>query len=203
MAKRVLAVTAFFVFVLTGSMDSRAKDFALNEHAYGKKDAPVTMDEYQSLTCSHCADFTATVLPELEKRYVETGKMRIVFNDFPIDGHSLKASALAHCMPEDQFHPFVKVVFKNLKQWVFSKSPEDTLIQYAKLGGLDETKARACLKDPNILDALVARRAQAMEKHEINSTPTFIFNGGAEKLVGMRKLEEFTAVIDKLLAEKK
>lgn len=203
MKKHVLAAMALVLLMLSGSLSARAETSELQERSLGKKDAPVTVMEFASLTCTHCAEFTTQVLPELDKRYIATGKVRFVFHDFPLDGIALKASALAHCMPAEQFYPFINVLYKNLEQWAFSKTPEQTITQYAKLGGLSEDKAKACLQDTKILDALVAARTEAQDKYDINSTPTFIFNDGKEKLVGARKLEEFTAVIDKLLAAKK
>ena len=203
MTKLAWAATAAFVLMLSGTAAVHAEEAAIPERVLGKKDAPVTIQEFASLTCSHCAEFTVTILPELEKRYVDTGKVRFIFRDFPLDGIALKASAVAHCMPAEQFYPFVNVLYKNLEQWAFSKNPEQVLMQYAKLGGLAEEKAKACLQDPKKLDELVAARTAAQQKYDIDATPTFIFNDGKEKLVGAQKLEEFTAVIDRLLEAKK
>jgi protein-disulfide isomerase len=193
------AVLAAVVLVVGGSSALYAAAEAQTERALGKKDAPVLMEEYASLTCPHCADFTADVLPQIEKRYIETGKVRYVFHSFPIDGVALKASVLARCMPADQYYPFINVLYKNLKQWALSPSPEQTLIQYAKLGGLPDDKAKACLDDTKMLDTIVEEREEAQKKYDINSTPTFIFNGGKEKLVGALKLDDYTAVIERLL----
>ncbi len=169
----------------------------------GKEDAPVTLQEFASFTCSHCGAFKTNIFPEIEKKYIETGKLRYIFRDFPIDGIALKASALTHCMPDDQYYPLVKVLFKNMDQWAFGKTPEQTIIQYAKLGGLSEDKANACLKDTNLFDAIVAGRALGQEKYNITSTPTFIFNDGQEKIVGALKLEDYEAVIERLLDKAK
>jgi len=200
-----LARIAFFAAVLTfaGGAKLYAEESPLQEHALGKKDAPVVMEEYASLTCSHCADFTAKTLPELEKKYIEVGKLRYVFHPFPTDGVALKASVLAKCMPTEQYYPFISVLFKNLREWALSKSPEATIIQYAKLGGLPEEKAKACLEDTKIMDALVEERTRAERKYDIDSTPTFIFNRGEEKIVGAMKLDQYVEVIERLLKEKK
>lgn len=203
MAKHVLASAAIFALILLNGFGAHAENAGPNEYIKGHKDAPVVIEEYADLTCSHCADFTEKVLPELEKKYIETGKVRFVFHPFPLNGISLKATALAHCMPKDQYFAFLNVLFKNMKQWALNSKPEATIVQYAKLGGLAEDKANACLVDTKILDMLVAERTKAQEKYDISSTPTFIFNGGEDKLVGARSLEEFSAMIDKLLAKKK
>jgi protein-disulfide isomerase len=203
MKKPVLAAMALLILLLSGGVSAHTDDAAIPERVLGKKDAPITVQEFASLTCSHCADFYNTVMPELEKRYIETGKVRFIFRDFPLDGLSLKAAAIAHCMPAEQFYPFISVLYKNLTTWAFSDKAEQMLLQYAKLGGLDEAKAKACLQDTKKLDAIVAQRTEATEKYDINSTPTFIINDGQEKLTGARSVDEFAALFDKLLAAKK
>ncbi|MDD5585744.1 MAG: DsbA family protein [Alphaproteobacteria bacterium] len=203
MTKLSWALMAAVVLLFSGTSGLHAGEASLPDHVLGKKDAPVTIQEFASLTCSHCAEFTVDILPQIEKRYVETGKVKFIFHDFPLDGVALKAAAVARCMPAEQYYPFINVLFKNLQQWTLSKDPEKTIVQYAKLGGLPEEKALACIKDSKMLDALVAERTEAQRKYSIDATPTFVFNDGKEKLVGARKLEEFTAVIDRLLAEKK
>ena len=199
MSKLLYAVSALVIFI-SASAQAETK---VPERILGKANAPITVLEYVSFTCSHCADFTNTVLPELEKKYIETGKVRFILVDFPLDGSSLKAALLARCMPEEQFYPFVKVLFSNMKQWATSTNVEQTLLQYAKLGGLSEEKGKTCLKNTGHMDAIVAKRKAAGDKYEIDSTPTFIINDGKEKVVGLRKAEEFGAIFDKLLNAKR
>ena len=175
----------------------------LPDRVLGKADAPVVVEEYVSLTCSHCAEFYNKTLPELEPKYVDTGKVKFILRDFPLDGTALKAAVLARCMPEDMFYPFVKTVYKNLKEWATGENPEKTLIQYARLGGLSEDKAKACLADKSLQDAVLAERTTATEKMKIEATPTFIINYGAEKIEGGKTAAEFAAVLDRVLAKGK
>ena len=107
----------------------------------GKANAPITVDEFVSLTCGHCAHFYTTILPEIEKNYIATGKVKFILHDFPMDGIALKAAALAHCMPTEQYYPFINVLYKNQLAWAGAPKPEQVLIQYAKLGGLPEAEA--------------------------------------------------------------
>lgn len=186
------------LFLLVGGTASAE---TVPERILGKKDAPVTIEEFVSLTCSHCADFYMKILPELETKYVETGKIKLILRDFPLDGIALKASALARCMPEAQFYPFIKVLYANQAQWAFGGGADQKLMQYAKLGGLSGEKAQACLNDTTMLDALAAGREAAAKKYDIQSTPTFVLNGGARKLVGARPASDFAAEIDALLAK--
>ena len=173
------------------------------ERVMGKAEAPITVQEFVSLTCSHCAEFYTTVLPELEKRYVDTGKVRFILRDFPLDGPGLKAATLARCLPADQYYPFVNILYKNQMQWAVAPAPEQILIQYAGMSGLSADKAKACLANTALIDGIVAKRTEASQKYDINATPTFIVNDGAEKLVGSRTVDEFAAVLDRLLAAKK
>jgi protein-disulfide isomerase len=168
----------------------------------GKTDAPVTVEEFVSLTCPHCADFYNNVLPELEKKYVETGKVKFILRDYPLDGTALKAAALARCMPADEFYPFIKTLYKNQATWVGGDT-DNVLIGYVRLGGLDGDKAKACLNDDKMQDAVIAERTTLGAKFNIESTPTFVLNAGADTIVGVQSVATFEAAIDRLLAAKK
>ena len=176
---------------------------AATENFIGKANAPVTIVEYASLTCSHCADFYAQVMPEFEKRYIETGKVRFIYRDFPMDAIGLRAATLAHCMPSEQFYPFIKVLFNNQASWLRSPKPEDMLIRYAEMAGLPSEKARTCVTNTEIMDKLIATQTEATKKYDIAATPTFIINDGEEKVIGVRTIEDLGATIDKYLAKKK
>lgn len=187
------------VLLLFLALPALADDGAFPERSIGKKDAPIKVDEFISLTCTHCAHFYNDILPDLEKKYVDTGKVRIVMHDFPLDGLGLKIAALARCMPEDEYFPFVKVLYKNQMNWVASSDAEKIVTQYAKLGGLAEDKAKACLLDSKMQDQVVAERTDAQQKYSIASTPTFVINNGTEKIEGAQPVEKFSAIFDKIL----
>jgi len=175
----------------------------LSPHVLGKADAPVLMNEYVSLTCPHCAEFYTSVLPDLEKQYVDTGKVRIALHEFARDATDLKAFALARCMPDDEYFPFIGVLFGNQQAWIMAPDPDKILIQYAKLGGLSEDRAVACLGDTKTQDAIAAGVKEAQDKFGIQSTPTFLLSPGSEKIEGSQSAAEFAAKFDKLLAAKK
>ncbi len=175
----------------------------LKDHALGSDKAPLTIIEYASFSCSHCGTFYKEILPELEKKYIATGKVRFIYRDFPMNRYDLKAAALTSCMPSEQFYPFVKTLFGNTKTWLYNPKPEKVLLQFAALGGLSNEKAQACMDDEDLLDAFVERRTKAIEKYDIEATPTFIFNEGEDKIVGAVSINEFSAAIDKILAPKK
>jgi protein-disulfide isomerase len=191
--------------VLLASLSSAYADddARMSERYLGKPNAPVKVDEFVSLTCSHCADFYSNILPELEKRYVDTGKVRIIMHDFPLDGISLKAAAVARCMPADEYFPFVKTLYKTQMAWAFGPgNPEANMIRYASLGGLPEDKAKACANDAKLQEAIIAERTAAA-KYNVESTPTFIINDGAETIGGAQSVETFAAAFDRQLAAKK
>ncbi|MDD3182039.1 MAG: DsbA family protein [Alphaproteobacteria bacterium] len=176
---------------------------ASREPYLGKDTAPVTIIEYASLTCSHCATFYSTIMPEIEKHYIDTGKVRFIYRDFPLDAYGLHAATLAHCMPAEQFYPFIKILFKNLGTWIRAPKHEEVLIKYAEMAGLPSEKATSCINDTKMMDELIAVQTNAVSKYDIEATPTFIINDGEEKIVGARSFEDFSKIIDAHLAKKK
>src|SRR6185312_13517367 len=113
---------------------------------------------------------------DLEKKYVETGKVRFILHPFARDAIDLKAFSIANCMPEEQYFAFIAVLFKNQQSWVMTNDPGKVLTQYAMLGGLGEDKAKACMTDTKVQDAIAAGVKEAEEKFSIQSTPTFIID---------------------------
>lgn len=177
-----------------------AADPRLAERFIGKADAPVTIIEYASLTCSHCAHFQKEILPKLKQEFVDTGKVKLIFRDFPLDGTALKAAAVARCMPENAYHAFLNILFSTQDNWAFGKEdPMAGVIQNAKLGGLSLDQANICLADTKLLDGISAIRLTAQDKYKIESTPTFILNDGADKIMGAQPIEVFREKINKLL----
>ena len=179
-----------------------AQTQALHEHSQGDEHAPLTMIAYSSFTCPHCVDFNKEVMPKLVEKYVDTGKLRIIFRDFPSDAYALRASILAQCLPSEQYLPFVHVLYNNFDSWARNPKPLDVLMRYAQMAGLDEARAQACIDDNKLIDALIASRQDGIARYKIEGTPTFIFNDGAEKITGYRSFEDMVAVIDGLLAKK-
>lgn len=191
------------VLALTASARADGPNLTFPAKTIGEERAPIVIDEYISLTCPHCADFYLNTLPELEKRYVKTGKVKIIMHDYPLDGLALKAAALARCMPPSEYFPFIQILYDNQPKWIGAGNPDKVLVQYARLGGLDEDRARTCLNDQNIQNAIVAERAQANDQYNVDSTPTFVFNKGVEKMAGAADINGFAATIDRMLSHSK
>lgn len=163
----------------------------LKEHVMGDATAPVTLIEYASLTCGHCAHFEKEILPKLAEKYISTGILKLVYRDFPLDGTALKAAQLAQCMPEERYFPFIKTLFETQANWGPSTDVDATLVQYAKLAGLPGERATECLNDKALQEALVKRRMEAEKQFQIDATPTFIVNYGPDKITGASTFEEF------------
>lgn len=171
----------------------------LTDHVMGNPNAPVTVIEYASLTCSHCAHFHKDILPEVVKKYVSTGKIKIIFRDFPLNALALKAAQLSQCMPEDRYFPFVKTVFENLDAWSSAADPEATLTQYAKLAGLPGERITKCLGDKDLQDAIVKRRMQAETQFKVSGTPSFVINYAPEAITGIATIEDFDKAVAKVV----
>ncbi len=170
----------------------------LPERSIGKPDAPVVIDEYASLTCTHCADFTNKTWPEVKKQLVDTGKARFVFHHFPMDRPALEAAQLSYCVPEAQFYPFIELLYQNFQQWALAKDPQQVVKNYAVLAGLTTQEADSCLKDKALADAIAAQRLEATQHRDVKATPTFIFNKGAATLQGEQSVEKFTDLVNQL-----
>jgi protein-disulfide isomerase len=179
-----------------------AKPMSLPDMALGPKDAPVTVTEYASLTCSHCAAFDQQVFPQIKKAYIDTGKIRWVFREFPLDIKAAAGSMLSRCIAKDdsaKYFAVTDLLFKSQAEWVL----KDTTAQLKRIGnqaGLSGEEVEACLKDQKLLDKIAADQKYANEVLKVNATPTFFING--EMLRGENSFEEFAKHIDPLLAKK-
>jgi protein-disulfide isomerase len=171
----------------------RDSDFVI-----GSPDAPVTLIEYASLTCPHCAEFHNTVLPKLKKEYVETGKLRLVYRDFPLNEGALRASALARCSGKERFFGFLDLLFKRQATWAFGPNPMASLGEIAALGGLTDKDLAACFENTKLLEEIVLQKKEGEEKFGVDSTPSFIING--RKHTGSSSYESIKSAIDPLIS---
>ena len=167
------------------------------DHALGSADAPVTIVEYASMTCGHCASFHVTTLPDLKKKYVDTGKVRFVYRDFPLDGVALQAAQIAECAGKDRYFGVLDLVFQTQAQWTAGKDPIADLGKSLRIAGISDADIKACLADEKVANAVVEERKVAAEKLKVNSTPTLFING--ERFSGPRTIEAFDEALAKLL----
>ena len=170
------------------------------EMIFGDPQAPVTIVEYASLTCSHCATFHNTVLPQLTEEYIDTGKVRLVFRDFPLDGLAMAGAMLARCAPGDRGKAMIKVMFGQQATWVTSQSPIEPLTSYAKLAGMSEEDVNACLENEGIMNAIREGQETASNLYQIQATPTFFIED--VKVEGARPFDYISEIIEEKLADK-
>ena len=164
----------------------------------GSDKAPVTIIEYASMTCPHCAHFSTTTFPELKHRYIETGKVRFIFREFPLDALAAAGFMLARCAGNEKFMPIVETLFAKQSEWVVQK-PVEALRMIAKQFGFAEQSFDQCLANQKVLDSIQAVRDRAVEKLGVNSTPTFFVNG--KKLTGDQSIEAITKEIEPYLKD--
>jgi protein-disulfide isomerase len=165
----------------------------LGDMALGNEKAPVTIIEYASMTCPHCAHFAEATYPELKKKYIDTGKVRFIFREFPLDQLAAAGSMLARCAGPDKYFPLIETLFAQQREWVVQK-PLEPLMAIAKQAGFTQDSFQACLKNQQVLDGIEKTRDKAAEKFGVNSTPTFFING--KRFAGALSIEE----LDKELA---
>ncbi|GEM_PF-389430 len=168
----------------------------------GSPDAPVVMEEFSSLTCPHCASFHEELLPLIKKDYVDTGKLRIIFRDYPLNRPALEASVVARCLAPDQYYGFISVLFETQGEWAFEANA-NKLHQTAKLAGLSEEQLDTCINDASITKFIASNVQKYGALYNIRSTPTFVFNNGEFTIKGNRPVAEFTAELDRLVEEAK
>lgn len=171
----------------------------LADRVLGDPNAPVTILDYSSMTCPHCASFHTTTLPKLKEAYIDTGKVKLVFRDFPFDQAALRASMLARCAPADRYFALLDVMFKAQGQWATAKDPVQALSQYAKLSGMSQASIDACLANEELANGILQSRMDGERDHKVASTPTFVLNDGAEVIRGAESFENFSKVLDKLV----
>jgi protein-disulfide isomerase len=171
------------------SVDELMKPGPLPDLILGNADAPITVVEYASMTCGHCANFHNKIFPAIKEKYVDTGKVRFIMREFPLDNLAAAASMLARCAGGEKTFPLISVLFAKQDEWAFVRTnPKDELFKFAKQAGFTQESFEKCLADQKLLDDIAAVRTRAAETFGVNSTPTFFING--KKLSG-GSLEDF------------
>lgn len=158
-------------------LDQLMASEALPDITMGKSDAPVTIVEYASMTCSHCAAFYATTFPVLKTKYIDTGKVRFILREFPLDPLATAGFMLARCAGDDKRDAIVDLLFAQQKNWAFTEKPVESLAVLLKQAGIGQEKFETCLKDQDLYDKVNKVRDRASEKFGVSATPTFFFNG--------------------------
>lgn len=165
------------------------------EMAMGPDTAKVTVVEYASASCPHCANFYKETFPSLKKEYIDTGKIRFIFREYPHDQAAFAAFVLARCAPKEKYFPLIDMFFQQQDVWL--QAPREELQKIAQLAGFTKESFEACLKNEAVAKGILAVRDKATNEFGVQSIPTFFVNG--EEIKGETKIEEFRKLIDPLL----
>ena len=170
----------------------------MGTRSIGSKDAPIKVTEYSSLTCSHCAHFHKDEFATFKAKFVDTGKVELIFKEFPLNPPALDASQILRCMPEDKFVSFMTLLFDTQDNWAYKPEYKDILRQNAKLAGMNDADFDACLANTELKERIVADMKAASTKYKIQSTPSFIVNDGEKTVVGVQPIEFFEKTFSEL-----
>jgi protein-disulfide isomerase len=169
--------------------DTPATTVAGEDHILGNQNAPVTIVEYASLTCPHCAAFHRETLPRIKQEWIDPGKAKLIFRNFPFDQPALRGAMLAECAGNERYFTFIDVMFQQQDSWSRAPDPVAALSRLAKLGGMSDDQIQACLKNEAISSKIVEGRLAAEKELGVTSTPTFFING--RKIVGAQEYSKF------------
>lgn len=165
------------------------------DHVMGDPKAPITMIEYASLTCPHCAHFNTTELPQIEDKWIKTGKVRLIYRDFPLDQIATKAAQLAECAGNDKYFAVIDMIFRGQGTWAVAQDPIAELSKSLRIAGMGDNEVKACLANDAVATGVI-NDYRGGETLGVNSTPTIFVNG--EQFKGARTMEEFDALFTKL-----
>jgi protein-disulfide isomerase len=165
----------------------------------GAANAPVTIIEYASLTCPHCARFHAETLPKLKSDYVDTGKVKFIFRDYPLDRIALAGAMIAQCSGPERYFTFLDVLFRQQATWTRGNEQEAlaSLRRLARLGGMSDTQIDDCLKNKTVQDSILATSVAGQQQFQVKSTPTLIING--ERHAGALPFDELEKILKPLI----
>jgi protein-disulfide isomerase len=169
----------------------------LDDVVMGSPTAPVTIIEYASMTCPHCAHFAVETFPKLKEKYIDTGKVRYVMREYPLDGLAAAAFMLARCAGPDKYYPMIETLFAEQKKWAGVREPLPPLLAIAKQAGFTEQSFQTCIHDKELLEKIQQVRNRAQQKFKVEATPTFYING--ERFSGALTIEEIDKAVEPLI----
>ena len=171
------------------------------DRVLGSADAKITVIEYASMTCPHCAEFHSGPFQILKTEYINTGKVRFVYRDFPLDRLALAAAMMARCAPKERYYPIIDIIFRTQENWAKQPNPTDALSQIGLLSGISKKTYKACVGNKEIYEGVMKIRNDGGENFNIQSTPTLIING--KPIKGHLTAEKLRLTLDSELAKSK
>lgn len=191
----LLVAVVFAAPAQAQEIPAHTQDYAgsIPDMVLGKADAPATIIEFSSLTCPHCAAFHADTLQKIKQEWIATGKAKLVYRDFPLDGVAMGAAMLARCVPAERYFAFLDILFGSQRQWAYSANPLASLQGLARFAGLSDERFKQCMTDNAMMSAIQAKQKDAEKQYKIDSTPQFVVNG--KVLPGNLPYEEFAKAL--------
>lgn len=172
---QTVIMAAALAFGGLGAAQAQEKPWAIDE-VMGKADAPITIIEYSSLTCPHCAKFHTDTFPKVKSEWIDTGKAKLIFRDLPWDALAQATAMVSHCSG-DRYFAFLNTFFRTQDQWARNPTPLNAIKTIAKLGGMSEDQVDKCIADSGLLNEINARKDEALNRYKVDSTPSFIIGG--------------------------
>ena len=191
----------FFLFFSHSTFAGSVLEISDDDFIIGRDNAPITIIEYASLSCGHCADFHLNTLPKLVDEYVNTGKAKIVFRDFPFNYPALIGSMVLRCVPEDIRYQYSNALYQLQSKWVVRENAKSTqeLYKIMQSGGMSKEEFNACIKNVDLENEILTGLMSAQNEFNIKSTPSFLINGIL--LEGNKPIKDFRQIIDKILSQ--
>jgi protein-disulfide isomerase len=181
--------------------NSFAIESIMADRVLGSANAKITVIEYASMTCPHCAEFHAGPFQILKMEYIKTGKVRFIYRDFPLDRLALAAAMMARCAPKERYYPIVEIIFRTQTNWAKQANPTEALSQIGLLSGISKKTYKACVGNKDIYEGVMKIRNDGEAKFDIQSTPTIIING--KPIKGHLTAEKLRLILDSELAKSK
>ena len=178
---------------------SSQRHWAEGDMVLGQPNAPVTVIEYASMTCTHCAQFEVQTLPAFEEKYIKPGKVKLIFREFPLDGLALRAAMLARCAGRERYFGVLELLFRQQEKWAQAPDPLAALARIGLIAGVPKQEFDACMADKELMDHIVQGRLDAEKSYRIESTPTFIIAGKTHS--GALTMEQLDKILQPLLAK--
>tara|TARA_Y100000590_G_scaffold404206_1_gene491526 strand:- start:27 stop:641 length:615 start_codon:yes stop_codon:yes gene_type:complete len=197
----ILLFLIFFSVNFVSANETSVLELEEDDFIIGESDAPITIIEYASMSCSHCASFHNNTLETIKSEYIDTGKVKFVFRDFPYNYPALLGSMVMQCTPKDIRYEYMNALYKLQKKWVVRENAvtRKELYKIMQVGGMSKEDFDACLNNKDVENKLLQRIIAAQNEFNIKSTPSFLINGNL--IEGNKSIKEFRQIIDKILSE--
>ena len=190
----MLSRILFALLLIFGAPLAGARAEVSDEKVLGDPGASVTIIEFASLSCPHCAEFHKTRFDWLKENYIDTGKVRFIFRDFPLNRPALLGSMVAHCADPSKYFAYLSLLFKNQEKWAFSQPVEEQLVKLARVSGMGQEQLLNCLQDEALAEKIIQSRLESQNTYNIESTPSFLV--GDQLIVGVPSEERLRELIE-------